>query len=468
MSALSDRAGVDLPIDTAWLSVPAGVLLAGAVLLFAPLPGDAAAMLAITAFCISLWVGTPVPPWLTGLVGIGLIGARFSTDLALYGFAMPATWLILVGILIGEATRRSGLAVLVERGVLSAMPARATDDAVAAYRYLLGAFSAIAVGFVLLVPSALVRVLILGPILVSAGGRFAERRARVGLFLGPLFVTFYGGAGVLTGSLPNIIITGITESAAGVSIGWVEWLVWMGPVMTVGRSLAVVAVAYLLYRPTDADALDADAGVPDAAADGDERRMLAFLLVGVAVWATDSVHGLHPLYGALVVAVLAFLPRVGVVELDAVGDADFSIAFFLGAIFAIAEGLGRTAFTDIAAGAALSAVPADAPLPLVLAAVAVVSVAVTFVMEGLAATSVITPVLVSFATDAGVPLLPVAMIEAVSLVAYVFPYQSAVLVAILSLDMVDPRELIRMTAACSVVTLLVLIPVQIGVFTVAF
>lgn len=467
---MSDSSGPfatpSLPVDAAWLSVPVGVAAAGGILLAAPLPAEAARMLAITAFCIALWVGTPVPPWLTGVVGIGLVGVGFSTELALFGFRSPATWLVLLGILIGEATRQSGLARLIERSVLRRLPAAARDDAVASYRYLLVAFSAIGAGFVLLVPSALVRVLILGPITVSVGERFTDRSARVGLFLGPVFVTFYGAAGVLTGSLGNVIITGIVDSVAGLTIGWVEWLAWLGPVMTVGRSAVVVAVAYLLYRPDADDALADDAVVPDRAADGDERRMLAFLLVGVAIWATDFVHGLHPLYGALVVAVLVFLPRVGVVDVEAIGDADFSIVFFLGAIFAIAEGLQRTAFTDVAAGAVLSAVPADASLPVVLAAVSAVSVALTFVMEGLAVASVLTPVLVSFARDAGVPLLPVVMVEAVSLISYFFPYQSAVLVAMIGLDLADTAEVIRMATLCSLTTLSALLPVQILVFAV--
>jgi di/tricarboxylate transporter len=464
--AFADRFA--LPTDPAWLSVPVGLALAAAMVLFAPLDPPAARMLAITAFCISLWVGTPVPPWLTGVVGLGLIGVGFSTDLALFGFRSPATWLIVLGILIGEATRRSGLALLVERRVIEVMPAGAAADPRAAYRYLLVAFSLLGAGFVFLVPSALVRVLILGPVMVSVGERFTERRARVGLFLGPLFVTYYGAAGVLTGSLGNIIITGITESAAGLSIGWIEWLVWLGPVMTVARSAVVVAIAYVLYRPTREDALAADAGaaVPERAPDGDEWRMLAFLLVGVAVWATDAVHGLHPLYGALVVTVLVFLPRVGVVDLEAAGEADFSIVFFLGAIFAIAEGLQRTAFTDVAAGAVLSAVPVDASLPVVLGAVSLVTAALTVVMEGLAVASVLTPVLVAFARDAGIPLMPVAMVEAVTLVTYFFPYQSAVLVALLSLDVVESREVIRMATICSLATLLILLPIQIAVFTI--
>ena len=468
-------------VDASWLSVPVGVGLAGLVAAYAPLSPDAAAMLAITAFCVSLWVGTPVPPWLTGLVGVGLVGVRFSTDLALVGFGSAATWLVVLGILIGEATRHSGLSTLVERRVFERMPAHARSDPTTAYRYLLGAFSFVALAFVVLVPSALVRVLILGPILVSAGECFSERRPRIGLFLGPLFVTFYGAAGVLTGSLGNIIVAGIVESTTGVSLGWVEWLTWLAPVMSLARSAVVVAVAYVIYRPRDSGTVSVDAGTgnerPDAnpGADGDAgadatdaRRMLAVLSVGVAVWATDAIHGLHPVYGALLVVVLAFLPRVGVVDAETVADADFSVVFFLGAVFAIAEGLRRTDFTAVVADRILSAVPGGASLPLVLAAVAVATLALMFVMEGIAVASVLTPVFTSFAQGAGVPILPVAMTESVVLLSYFFPYQSAVLVAILGLGAVESRELVRMAAVCSLLTLFVLLPVQILIFALFF
>ncbi len=455
--------------DPSWLSLPVGVAAAVGVVLYAPVTSDMATMLAITVFSISLWVGAPVDPWLTGLLAVGLVGVAFSTDLALTGFESAATWLVVLGILLGEATRQSGLATAIERAALGVIPGNATTNAATTYRNLLVVLCAAALGFVVLVPSSLVRVLILGPILISIGKRFSERRTRVGLFLGPLFVTYYAGTGILTGSLANIIINGLLEANTGVSIGWMEWAFWLGPVMAVGRAAIITVIAYVLYRPQDTDAIDAADGADIASeTPSDARRMMAFLLVGVAIWATDSIHGLHPLYGALVVAVLAFTPRIGVVGADAVENANFSIVFFLGAIFAIAAGLQQTGFTDVAADAILATFPQDASLAVALAFLALASLALTCLMEGLAVASVLTPVLVAFAEGAGLPLAPVVMTEAVALNSYFFPYQSAVLVAILGLDVVDSMELIKMAALCSLATLLVLLPIQIGIFALAF
>jgi anion transporter len=467
-----------LPVAPEWVAVAPGVAIAAAIMLYAPVATGMATMLAITVFCVNLWIATPVPPWFTSLIGVGLIGIAFSTDLALVGFSSAATWLIVFGILIGEATRASGLAVVVERWVLVHVPTRYRGNVQHTYRFLLVALCLAALGFAVVVPSALVRVLILAPMLVTIGERFDSRQARLGLLFGPLFATYYGGTGILTGSLANIIVTGIVESTAGQSITWTAWIAQMGPLMGIGRVAVVIAVVYALYRPP----ADGSVSLPDVdtasameTADvtettdttsetGDERRMVVFLVAGVVIWMSDFLHGLHPLYGALLVVLLAYLPRVGVADVEAVGEADFSIVFFVGAIFAIAEGLRRTGFTDAAARAALGVIPTDAPLVLVLVTVVVSAIALTFLMEGLAVASVLTPVFVSFSQSAGIPLVPVVMMEAAALNTYFFPYQSAVLVAILAQDAVQMRELVKTTTIVSLATLVVVFPLQIGLF----
>ena len=456
-----------LPFAPEWASLPVGVVAAAAVLLYAPVVLEMARVLAITVFCVCLWIATPVAPWFTALVGIGLIGLGFSTELALTGFSSPAIWLIVFGVLIGEATRDSGLAAWIEWWVLQQVPARYREDAGDTYRFLLVALSTVALAFAVVIPSALVRVLILAPILVTLSGRFESDVVRLGLVLGPLFATYYGGTGILTGSIGNIIVTGIAENAAGQTITWTAWLAQMGLLFGVGRSAAAVVAVYYLYRPP----ADTPVSIPDidtAAGTGEERRMALFLGIGVLVWTTDFLHGLHPLYGALLVVLLAYLPGVGTTNFETVRKADFTIVFFVGAIFAIAEGLTRTGFTDLAARTILNAIPADAPLALVLVAVVITTIALTFLMEGLAVASVLTPVLVSFADGAGVALSPILMIEAAALGTYFFPYQSAVLVAMLSQDAIGARELIRTTVVVSVLSLVILFPFQIGLFVLLY
>lgn len=458
------------------------------------LSGPAMVMLAIALLCVVLWITTPVPPAYTGLLCISLIGVGVSTDVAFVGFRSPAVWLIVAGLVIGEATRRSGLADWIGRLITRLVPDDARTETRPAYRWLLLLTSLAGLALTLLVPSSLVRVLILLPVLDRIGRSFDSSRARTGVVLGPAIVTFFASPGILTAGLPNIITTGILEAAGGPQITWTTWALQLFPLMGVGRSVLIAGVAYWLFRPAPNTAVSFDSpaagagrssddgrsssnapGAPatdDSAADvstqgtgpGTERRMLLFLAVGTAVWATDFLHGLHPVYGALLVAILATVPRVGVVDFSVVGDVDFTIVFFLGAVFAIGEGLQRTGFVDVAAQAMLDLIPGSAGFLLVLALVFCVTVALTFLIEGLAVASVLTPLLVSYANTAGLPLEPVIMIEAVALGTYFFPYQSAVLVGILAEDVVETGDLIRIATASSIVTTVVLLPFQLALF----
>ncbi|AHF99591.1 sodium:sulfate symporter [Halostagnicola larsenii XH-48] len=431
--------------------------------------GTMATMLSITLFCIILWVLTPVPPAFTGILGIGLIAVTFSTDLALTGFQEPATWLIGFGLLMGEATRRSGLANWAGSWMTSrSISPEVRSDPTRAYRRLLLVLSLGAHALALLVPSSLVRILVLAPILKETGSLFDSRQARVGIYLGPLFATFYGSPGILTADLPNIILTGFAQSIAGQQITWTEWALHMYPVMGILRVLLVIAVTYYLFRPETNSGFelpDTDGGT----AGETEKRMLLILLVGAVVWATDFVHGFHPVVGALVVVVLAFLPSVGVVDFREVGgETDYSILFFIAAVFAIGDGLSQTGFSDGASTYLLELIPTDAPLAIIFACIFFITLALTFVMEGLAVASVLTPVLIPYAEAAGLPLTPVLMSEVVALSSYFFPYQSAVLIVMLAEGDVETKELITTTIACSLATIAFLLPLQFAVFSLLY
>jgi di/tricarboxylate transporter len=454
-------------ISRDWLSVPVGLAAAAAMLTVAPVEGQTAVVLAITLFCISLWIATPVPPAYTGLLCIGLIGAAFSTDLALTGFRSATVWLVVFGLLLGEAARQSGLAAWGGTRIEAlAWPTEASElSARRAYGRLLVVLSVAAVAFALLVPSALVRILTMAPIVAKLGERFDSKRARIGVFLCPLLVTFYAAPGIYTAGLPNIVTTGVAESLGASTPSWTAWTLQMFPLMGLGRAAVVTGVVYWRFRPSPTETVSVSSRA--GTFDGPQRAMLAFLSVGVLVWLTDSIHGLHPMFGALIVVLLALLPEIGVVSLEDLAETDLSIIFFVGAVFAIGAALAQSGFTETAAESMLSVIPTQAPLWLVLGLVFAVTVALTFLIEGLAVASVLTPVLVSFAQQTGLPLDPILMIESVALGTYFFPYQTIVFVAILGEGVADAGTLIKTAAWASLLTS-VLVVGQIGIFALLY
>ncbi|MGQ4556580.1 SLC13 family permease [Halobellus sp. GM3] len=459
-------AGHALP-EREWFAVPVGIAIAAGILQYSPYGWELTAMFAITAFCICLWIAAPVPTWYTSLVGIALIGMALSLDLALRGFQSPAVWLVVLGLLMGEAITESGLAARAEVGLLRRLPERVLERPAAAYRVLLIGLCALGAAFAVVIPSALVRVLMLGPIVQLVGDSFSSRNAKVGLFLGPLFATYFAGTGILTGSLVNILITGVVDAQVGEPITWTQWGTLMFPVMSVARVALIVVVTSLLYRPAPDEQVDLTRDTVAPTTDG-SRRMLLYLAVGVAVWVTDGIHGLHPLFGALSVVVLSFTPKIGVVSFERVSAVNFSIVFFLGAILAIAEGLIHAEFGSHVTSFILAWIPADTTMLGAFLVVLGITIPLTLLMSGLTSASVLTPVFVSFAQSLGIPITPVMLVEAMALSVYFFPYQSTVLIAILSMGVVDLRELVVASSVISISTILVVFPLQLGLLFLVF
>lgn len=458
---------LDRPLSA--LSIPAGLALGLGVWIWAPFDGPAIAMLAITVFCISLWVGTPVPSAYTGLLCLALVAVLVSPDLALGAFDSPAVWLVVFGLLMGEAVRQSGLAASASRWILSfAQPpgGPGATPPVVAYRRLLFVTSAFALGLTLLVPSALVRVLMLAPIAREVGRTLDSDRARLGLLLGPLLVTYYSATGIFTAGIANIIVSGIGESVGDVVVSWTEWTLWMFPLMGLGRGLVVVAVTYYIFKPTGSESISWSLDVSGSR--GTERRMVLFLAVGVAFWLTEFVHGFHPVFGALLVILLALTPKVGIVTFPEVNDVDFSIVYFLAAILVIGDGLTQTGISESVVGALVGYLPQDGSLLEILGLTSITSFLLSFLMGGLAAISVVTPMWLSIADVAGIPPEPVLMLISVGAETPLFPYQSAVIVAILGQKEVTFRSLVTTTGLVTAINFLLLVPLQIVLFAVAY
>jgi len=119
----------------------------------------------------------------------------------------------------GYAVRESELGIRFEWLVYRRLLPEETSDPQHVYRQLLVELCLLGAAFALVVPSSMVRVLALAPVLADIGDRFLTERARVKLFAGPLITTHYSGTGVQTGLLPNIIVVDNlqTETAAVVS-----------------------------------------------------------------------------------------------------------------------------------------------------------------------------------------------------------------------------------------------------------
>ena len=299
--------------------------LAGIVVWLWPLgldpPGQKA--LAIITFMIVYWIAEPIDSAITALIGCYLFWALdvAKISVAFSGFITNAPWFVFGCLLIGEAlsqtsvVKRLGYLIMLRIGTSYA-------------RILLGLI-ALSLLLTFLIPSALVRVAMIAPValgIIGAYGLGKQSNVAKAMFLivtysSPLF-------GKMLMSNPAAILTrGIVEQQTGVQILWCQWLFAFLPVI-----LVVICVFWLLVRwlypaeindlPVGKEHLQNALRQMDPLNDTDKKALI-WVLLATALWATDSIHHVHPAMIALGIGLLLCLPKIGVLDGQAVKRVNF-------------------------------------------------------------------------------------------------------------------------------------------------
>ena len=219
-------------------------LVVGIIAPFDVIPESAQAALGLIVFAVLFWSSLALPLELTSLLlllampALGLL----PFDESFAPFAQKTLWLLFAGMVISQAITYSGTdEYLTWRCVrfFAASP----------FRLLLG-LHLLGLSMSLLVPSGMVRVLILIPLGIKLAERLGggEDRALAPAILSALVCsTYYGGCGVLTGSVPNIVVAAQLELYADRSLLWTEWLRWMFPIIGLLRTMICLGVVWLIW-----------------------------------------------------------------------------------------------------------------------------------------------------------------------------------------------------------------------------
>ena len=445
-----------------WLGTTLGIGIALVVYLLpiSDMPVAARHTLAITLFAAIFWLTEPIRVEFTGLIALVILPLSQTVpfEVAFSPFGSKSLWLVLAGLLMGLGVTHTRLG---RRMSLTAL----TLFGRSYWTMLLGLMAS---GFLFnfVVPSALVRILLLAPVameLCKALGYKPETPAATGIFLAFGAATYFPGTGILTAQLPSIVVLGILEKFK-LTIYWGEWALRMFLVMGLGG----LATIYLYLRMTirNIETRDMSDIRRDLEALGpmgiEEKRVLILLVVGIILWATDFLHHIHPTFVALGVGVALFLPGIGGCKFEDLSSVHFPILFFVGALFGIGEALQITGFTRWISAAILGSVHLETFGWFgTFFTITLITALLNLPMNTLTQASVTTPIILSYAQERGINLVSSALSMVVSYNYPYLPYQSPPLVVLLSFGYVAHRELLRMMLFVGAVGIFVLTPLNI-------
>lgn len=445
-----------------------GLLLGTAALLlgwaapWAALPSPVQNALGIAAFALFFWTTEPIPIGLSSAGVLVLIPAvgLLSFEQSLAPLVSQTVWLVLAGMALSLGVAKTGLGHALAAWLESRLSQRPF--------FLLCQLHLIGLVTAFLIPSGVIRVLLLMPIGMALVARLrgcpsSWPQLKAAVLLSLLCSTYFGGCGLLTGSVPNLVLAGQYEKLQGVPIFWATWLYWMFPIIGFLRTLVSLGAIWLLFgRHLNGPVIEWAASPPPAPLTRVQRRTLAILLAGVGLWATDLLHHIQPVYVGLGLVVVFVWPRWGPLRFGDLVEVRFALLAYIIALLALGHALDEAGFNHLFIGAfgeywALAEYGwLGKHLSLCWAALPL-----NFLMDVAAVAGVATIPLMELGGQHGIAPLPAAFSVAMATTLAFLPYQSAPFMVAYGFRQLSMQQLVLAQSLISTTSLVLLCPLNL-------
>ena len=433
------------------------IVAATAVSAFAPLPLATSGRIVLAFSLISAicWTLEPVSIELTSLcllLALPLSGvATFESTFSAFG--RPAIWLVFAGMVISQLITETRLGDLLSGVIVSRLKRPSTFILELA---LLGLLLAV------LIPSGVVRVLIILPVLIAIVDSLKAVKhspLAAAVILSVVCATYYGGTGILTASVPNLVIMGVLESRQH-PVYWAQWATYVLPVIGVLRVLAVAGLVLLIFRPV-VPKFEAPE-TPVITLGGRETRALILLVAGVAAWSTDAIHHIHPVLIGLGLTILCVSPGIGPLTTDHLRKVNYPILIYIGSVFALGDAIVTSGASQELASILTSWLSLDQlPVAQQLASISYVVTPFNFLVDTAVVGGILTPPLLDVGNAAGLSPLQVGLSVAVGTGTVFMPYQGAPFMIAYSYGYVTMRQFATTMMLICTLNLVVLVPLNV-------
>jgi di/tricarboxylate transporter len=429
------------------------------ILLAAPLWTEAPGVLPATGvilFAISFWATGAIPPHITALLLFlfTVVFAIAPPNVAFSGFHASATWLVFGGFVISIAVHKSGLAARMVQALMIHLPAR--------YLTMAGGLAIAGMALSFIMPSASGRAVMMAPLAVALATElgFAENtRARHGLVLAAGWGTTIPAFGILPSNVVNMAFVGASEGIFNISFTYFGYTFLNFPIVGFLGALIVIVLITILFgaKPQPQGKNSRQTGWSSA-----ERRLMGIMLIALALWMTDSMHGISPAWIALAAALVCVTPGIGMLPASVItNEVNYGAWLFVAGVI----GVGAIANHSGLGGAMGELLLANIPLTkdggiVTFYEIFAISAAVGVVTTFPAAPPIVTSFSDAIAQATGWPLESVLLVQVPSWMIYPLPHEAPPVAMAMAVGGVPMREAFRLTSVYFVIGVLIILPLQ--------
>jgi len=384
--------------------------------------------LAVSLFGVVWWAAGVVQPGYTSLlmlVGWVLLKAA-PAEVVFSLWSSPLVYLVIGGFLIGAAVQDSGLGQRISYHFILKYVNSFTGVIVSAY--VLGVLLSF------FIPHPFPRVFLIMSVMsviIKSAGLPGPDAANIGL---AVFASAAGGSMILLTGDSTMNVLASTIGAR--SLTWLDWVKHMS-VPGIVATAATCLLQLKLFKPSVPFVLD-KAPIRQRLRElgpltGTEKRAAFWVGLAVLLWATDSLHHIHPGWVAALIVVGLSLPRVGdVLTPSSFTQVPVGTLLFLTAAMAIGK-VGEV--SGMNNWVATSVLPASVPAnPWVFALLATAaSIAVHMVLGSVMAVyGIVAPTLLLYAAPAGWdPMVPSLLVYSALYMHWILPFhQMTILIGV--------------------------------------
>jgi len=374
-------------------------------------------------------------------------------NVAFSGFMSSAVWMLFGGLFIGLAIQHTGLTDRIGRigtrlGHLSYVKV-----------LMMVTFSSLSLGFFM--PASISRVIILVPIafaIATALGFKEGRPGRMGIALAAGMGTFIPGSGILPANLPNVVMSGATETIYKLPFTYGEFLLWHFPVTGFLKAIILVLVLAWMYpdkrEDTEHTPTDVEPGTTN-------QRLLTFILAAtMCLWATDFIHRVAPGHISLFASLIIMLPLLKLVPDDALQKhINLTSFFYVAGILSVGAVVQHVGFGTTIANYLIEVTnPQPGQTFINFVTLSMLSMILCVFTTAPGAPVVLAPMAQELSQAVGMPLFTVVNIMTHGFATILFPYIGPPFVIAIALTKMPVGQGLKLCFVMAAISILLLMP----------
>ncbi|MEC5345278.1 SLC13 family permease [Brenneria populi] len=409
----------------------------------------------IIGIAIVLWATGWLPEWLTAFVFFTLCSMTQvdSPDVIFAGLYSSATWLVLSGIVLGAAINFTGLG--------DAMASRMAPLFIGSFPRALWGSMLFGLLITFIMPSAMSRVILLIPILISLADRLGYgpgRNGRMAILLGGVLGTYLPATAILPANVPNNVLVGATEVMFGRGPGYSEYFLLHFPVLGALKIAILGMTLCYFYRDT--------APKPQRQITAQKqhigRTRLAILLVAtMLLWITEPWHGISTAWIGMLAAIVCLFPHSGMINAKQLATMNMAPVFYVAGIVSMGMLAYHSGLANDLAKALLFLMPLHSNAAAQnFSVLSTLSAAMGLLVTLPGVPAVLTPITKVLAAATGWTNEAVYMAQVIGFSTVLLPYQAPPLVIAIQTGKISASDMIRVCLVTATLSILLLWPLD--------